>query len=404
MSAIFEGLKVLDFTNNAAGPSCSSHLADLGAEVIKIERPVYGDDTRNFPPRIKGQTIFSPWLNRGKKSVEIALNDPKGVEIVKRMIPDMDIVIESFRPGIMAKFGLDYESVKAIKENIIYCSISAFGQSGDMAKKPGYDLIAQGLSGLMDMTGEKDGPPEKHGCILGDYVGGINAFGAISAAAYHLLRTGEGQYIDIALLDGLVYLNTIIEYDNVGLYPSRQGNHSSALCPYGVFKGKNGQSMILCAPNNKLWAILCKIMGREDAITDETFATAPARIKNLPKVIELIEEYACQFDHLEDAIEVLDAAGIPCCKVLTTKEVLTFPQILERKMVVDVPAPESLQKAGIPTFKMRGTPLNFSKTPPVQRQAPDLGQHNHEILERYGLTPEEIDKMESGWADKVKKK
>ncbi|KAF5077732.1 Acetyl-CoA:oxalate CoA-transferase [anaerobic digester metagenome] len=402
MSAIFEGIKVLDFTNNAAGPSCTALLADFGAEIIKIERPVVGDDSRSFPPRIKGQTIFNPWLNRGKKSIEIALDDSVGIEIVKRMIPDMDIIVESFRPGVMAKFGLDYESVKSIKENIIYCSISAFGQSGSMAKKPGYDLIAQGLSGLMDLTGEKDGPPEKHGSILGDYIGGINAFGAVSSALYHHLRTGEGQYIDIALLDGLIYLNTSIEYTNAEVYPTRQGNHNTALCPYGVFNGKNGQSMILCAPNNKLWAVLCKTINREDAITDETFASASARIKNLPKVIDLIEEYASQFDDLEEAIEVLDAAGIPCCKVLTTRDVINYQQVLERQMVVDVLAPKSLQNEGVPMFKMRGNPLKFSKTPAFQRQAPDLGQHNNEILERYGLSAESVNNLERDWADKVK--
>ena len=401
MGGMFENIRILDFTNNVAGPSCTALFADEGAEVIKIERPGVGDDVRSFAPRIEGQSVSMPWLNRGKKSVEIALDDPRGAELVRRMLADADVVVESFRPGVMKKLGFDYAAAAALRPDIVYCSISAFGQSGNLAGKPGYDLIAQACSGIMDLTGERGGPPEKHGSILGDYLGGINAFGAISAALYHRARTGEGQYIDVSLLDGLVYLNSMVDFSNVGLWPTRNGNHSPSLCPYGVFNGQNGQSVVICAPNAKLWTALCRVMGREDAVEDERFATADARMKNLPAVIRLIEGWLADFERIEDAVAQIDAAGIPCCKVLNTREMMSLPQLVSRGMIAELPAPNSLQAAGIPTLTARGPHIRYAKTPAVEGQPPDLGQHNGELLERYGLSAEDAALLEREWKQKA---
>lgn len=400
MGKIFEGIKVLDFTNNAAGPSTASLLADFGAEVIKVERPALGDDVRSFAPRIEGKSLNFMWLNRGKKSIEIALDTPEGVDIIKKIIPDMDIIVESFRPGVMKKFGLDYDSVEKIKPEIIYCSISAFGQNGPYAMKPGYDLIAQALSGIMDSTGEKNGPPQKSGAILGDYIGGLNAYGSIAAAMYHRQQTGEGQYIDVSLYEGLVSINGSFEQVNLGLEPTRGGNHHNSLAPYGLFNNRKGQSMIICAPNNKLWSKLCVEMGHPEEGESERFGSASGRLANLEQLVDFVETWLYSFEDISQAVALLDGKGIPCCKVQTTKELLTDEHLLARHSIGDLPTYDSLQEKGMPTIKARGVWNKFSKTPGVMGKAPDLGQHNYEILNRYGISKQEFDLLLEKWTSK----
>lgn len=284
-NAVFEGIRVLDFSNNVAGPCCASLLADMGAEVIKIERPVAGDDSRGIMPRVEGQSLTFIWTNRGKKSVELDLHDPEAVELIKRMIMDADIIVESFKPGQMKKFGLDYETVHAMKPSLVYCSISACGQTGAYASKPGFDIIAQGMSGLMDLAGDPDGAPVKQGVTIGDYVGSLNAYGAIVTALYHSRATGKGQLVDISLLDGLVYCNTTL--DNAatnGAHPTRSGPHHGTMAPYGVYNGKNGQSVIIAAFTAAMWKRLCAAMGRSELETDERFNSNAARTKNLKEL------------------------------------------------------------------------------------------------------------------------
>ncbi len=245
MAGIFDGIKVVDFSNNLAGPCCTSLLADMGADVIKVERPVAGDDSRGIAPRIEGKSLSFMWYNRGKKSIELALDDPESVEILYKMISDADVVIETFKPGMMKKFSLDYESAVKIKPDIIYCSISACGQTGGYAKKPGFDVIAQGMSGLMDLTGDPDGLPVKYGVTIGDYVGSFNAYGAIASALYHRLRTGEGQYIDISLLDGLISCNTTIENaSTLGANPTRAGRIMELWPPMAFIWAKTGNPLL----------------------------------------------------------------------------------------------------------------------------------------------------------------
>jgi len=400
MSGIFNGLKVLDFTNNAAGPLTCSLLADYGADVVKIERPVVGDDVRGFAPRLEGESLPFLWLNRGKRSVEIALDDPEGVEMVKTLIKGADVVVEAFKPGVMKKFGLDYEHVAAIKPDIVYCSISAFGQTGPYSKKPGYDLIAQALSGLMDITGDPDGDPVKHGSILGDYVGAINAFGCISAALYHRKNTGEGQYIDVSLCDGLVALNNCVEPSFVAKKPmTRIGNHSFSLCPYGVYPGKNGQSMIICAPANKLWFKLCDMMGKPEL--GQELNTAALRIANLDKIISEVQQWASQYDDIADAVKILDEAGIPSCKVQKTAEVIQDEHFRSRGSICNMPVTASLRSHGIETIPARGPWVQFSKTPAVYRGAPVLGDGNFEVLEGCGYSREHIESLEKKWAEQA---
>lgn len=310
-NAVFEGIRVLDFSNNVAGPCCASLLADMGAEVIKIERPVAGDDSRGIMPRVEGQSLTFIWTNRGKKSVELDLHDPEAVELIKRMIMDADIIVESFKPGQMKKFGLDYETVHAMKPSLVYCSISACGQTGAYASKPGFDIIAQGMSGLMDLAGDPDGDPVKQGVTIGDYVGSLNAYGAIVTALYHSRATGKGQLVDISLLDGLVYCNTPL--DNAatnGAHPTRSGPHHGTMAPYGVYNGKNGQSVIVAAYTAAMWKRLCTAMERPDLETDERFSSNIGRTQNLKELVAVIEDWLKGFDDVQEAVDRMEAQNV----------------------------------------------------------------------------------------------
>lgn len=397
---IFEGITVLDITNNAAGPSCCAELADMGATVIKIERPVTGDDTRgNFPTLEHGESLVCHWFNRGKKSVTIALDDPVGQTVLKQLAAKADVLVEAYRPGTMKKWALDYESIALVNPAIIYCSISAFGQTGPYAHKAGYDLIAQALCGVMDMTGEPEGTPTKSGFILGDFAGALNAFGSIAAALYHRKCTGEGQYIDIALLESLVNQNGFFEMASVlGRKPTRVGQHHTTICPYGVFAGSHGQSAVICAPNDKLWGLLCGVMKRNDLNKDPDFLGAN-RTKNSKRVISLLENWLCNFDDINEAITLMDAAGIPCCTVQATADLIHNEHLQARGAFVEIDTPPSYKE--VKKLTIRGPWIKFSKTPMEPSRSSDLGEYNHEILSGLGYSIDQIDGMQQIWAEKA---
>lgn len=399
MSKIFEGIKVLDFTSNLAGPGSTALFADFGAEVIKIEKPIVGDDIRGISPRIEGQAIFGMWSNRGKKSVVIALDDAEGQAMLKEIIKDADVMVESFKPGTMDKFGLDYKNVIKINPEIVYCSISACGQTGVYRKEPGFDIIAQGMSGIMDLTGPADGAPVKSGTTIGDYVGALSAYGAMVTALFHKMKTGEGQYIDISLLDGLVAINSTIEAAaNLNTHPTRTGNHYINMAPYGVYNGKNGQSIILAAYNGTMWPRLCNVIGRPDMIDSEAFGTNVARLKNINNLVEIIETWLCQFDDISEAVKILKDAKIACCKIKTTDEVVNDPALYERGTIIEVETAPSFKEHK--TIKTRGPWMKLSKTPAQPHRSCDLGEHTYEILERYGFEKDKIEELEQKWSAK----
>ena len=229
MKNLFDGLRVVDFTSNAAGPVSTTYLADFGAEIIKVEKPVAGDDTRHFPPDLHGTGLVFFWLNRGKKSLVLDMADPEGKEIALKLIAEADIVVESFKPGTMEKFGLGYEDLRKVNPAIIMCSVSAFGQTGPYSHKPGYDVVAQALSGIMDLTGDPSGSPTRSGVVLADYTTGIYAYSAIVSALYHRERTGIGQHVDISLLDCMTSFNSYLDVAAIGGKPTRTGNHHPLL-------------------------------------------------------------------------------------------------------------------------------------------------------------------------------
>lgn len=399
---IFEGLNVLDFTNNVAGPGASALLADYGAEVIKIERPVSGDDTRGWISNVIENYTWYPWLNRGKKSVTISLTDPEGLAVIKKMAADADVILQAFRPGVMQRFGLGYESVVKVNPSVVYCSISAYGQTGPNATKPGYDQIAQAYTGLMDMMGEPDGPPARDGVSVIDHSTGINAFGSICAALYHREKTAEGQHIDISLVGSAFSMNDVFEEvaEGASLGISVNATRAGRFSSYpgsGTFKGKGNQYCEIAANNDKLWGLLCQAMERPDLIADPRSDSVFSRMNNAPLLNNIVEDWVASFDDINVVLEKLDKFGIPSTKVKSVGELVTDEHLLARGAITDIPAPTSMQARGVKTIRARGPWHVLSKTPLQMRKPPDLGEHNVEVLTRYGLSAEEIGKLQEKW-------
>lgn len=394
MKNIFDGIKVIDFSTNAAGPVASAMLADFGAEVIKVERPGAGDDTRGFPPFLDdkiGATFL--YLNRGKKSIIVDTTKPEGISIIKKLIDSADVVLENYRPGTMKKLGLDYETLKKTNPKLIMCSISGYGQTGPDWFKPGYDLIAQAESGIMDLTGFVGGPPVRSGTVVADYTTGHNAFGAIATALYYREKTQQGQMIDISLVDCLVSMNSHIDLVSMGRKSGRQGNHHSMLCPFGVFTGQTG-SVVICAPNPKLWANLCKAMKRPELVDDSKFSTGPNRIANINEVVETIGNWLDKFTNVDDAIKIMEENGIPCAKVKTTAEIINSEQLIAREMIIDLEMPIGTKTRFI---KARGNQLKFSSHKAELKRPPNLGEHTKEILLELGCSEQQAEEFITSW-------
>jgi len=393
---MLDGIKVLDFSSNAAGPTCTGMLADYGAEVVKIEKPVTGNDERAYGIQVEeGVSLLGAWLNRGKKSVTLNLKDPEAISIIKMMVKDFDVIVESARPGVMKKLGLDYDVLHAINPRAVYCSVSAFGQEGPYSKKPGYDIIAQAMSGLMYITGEHNGPPMKSGTTLSDYVGGINAFGSILAALRYAEKTGVGQHVDVSLLMSTLYLNGAFEYLNVGIDLKRSGNHHNTLAPYGLFSGSNGQSVVIAVISPKLWAKLCNVMNMPELISDERFDTLNQRRVNREELVNIIESWLKTFEDINVPAKLLEEAGIPSTKVFTSNDIINDPHILEEQYITTIPVPDNVTSRK--TFFGRNCIAKFSDAPGIVKKAPYVGQDNYEVLGKYGMTKEEIDKIEMKW-------
>ncbi len=392
MADMLSGVKVLDFTSNAAGPCCASMLADYGAEVIKIERPKVGNDERTYGIQVDNVSLLGAWLNRGKKSVTMNLKNPKAIEVLKKMIADCDILVESARPGVMDRLGLGYETVHELNPKLVYCSVSAFGQNGPYAHKPGYDLIAQAMSGIMDLCGEKDGPPVKSGTTLSDYVGAINAFGSIVTALRYAEKTGIGQHIDVSLLMTMIYLNGAVEYLNIGQKLTRSGNHHNTLAPYGLFTGNNGQSIVLAVISPKLWAEFCNVMNHSELIDDPKFCTLQQRRKNAEELIEIIENWLKSFDDISEACKILDDTGIPSAKVFDQEDVMNDIHIRSQKYLTEVPVPSNVTSKD--NFVARNCIAQFSETPGKIKKAPSVGENTKDILSNYGLTEEQMTEIQ----------
>lgn len=385
------GIRVLDLTRMLAGPYCTMLLGDMGAEVIKVEQPGKGDDTRAFgPPFIEGESAYFLSINRNKKSVIANVMTDNGKEIVKRLIKTCDVIVENFRPGFLENLGLGYEEIKKINPGIIYASISGFGLTGPEKMRAGFDLVVQGMSGLMSITGESDGRPNKVGTSISDILSGIYAYQGILLALISRQKTGKGQKVDVSLLDSVTSLLTYQAgiHFATGAVPQRIGNQHPTICPYETFQASDGYVNIAVG-NNWLWKPFCKLMGLDDIRDDPRFESNPKRVENRDQLFPIIQKIV-ETKTADEWLKMFDEAGIPAGPILTIDKVLSHPQVLAREMVVDIEHP----KAG--SIKVTGIPVKLSETPGTIRLAPPtLGQHNQEILEELGFTPEEIQTIES---------
>ena len=381
MGYLLEGLKVLDLTNNAAGPCTCMLMAEHGAEVVKVEKPVIGDDNRHFLPMADGVSAAHMFMNRGKKSVVLDLKDPASIEAIYHMIPEIDIVVQSNRPGVMDRLGLGYEKLSGINPRLIYCSISAFGQKGPYRQKAGYDIIAQAFSGVMDKTGEAAGPPIRSGVAYGDSISAINSFGSIMLALYHRERTGRGQHIDIALTRTLMWNNMVFYRQFIGEDYARSGNHDTHLCPYGVFQGKDG-SLVIGAVNTKVWQNLCRAMEREELADDPAYISNDQRVKRREEVIGIVENWVRSMPSVEEAQRRLDACGVPCSKVNRESDLEKDPHIRENGWLGELPVPESVTSRD--TYLGFCGLADFSEGDLLKQPARDLGADTEEFFKKYG--------------------
>lgn len=398
MNMMLSGIKVLDITNNLAGPGAAALLAEHGADVIHIEKPRIGDDCRFFTPIVGEKTSYTHChSNRCKKSVVMDLKDPDAIAILIKMLKDTDILIESNRPGVMNRLGLDYETVRKIKPDIIYCSVSAFGQTGPYAARAGYDVIAQAYSGLMYYTGSPDGPPTKIGIAIGDYVGVLNAFGNIMAALYYRQKTGIGQHVDVSLARGLLWMAACFDYKITGKERERAGQYDVNLCPYGIYNGPNNESIVIGAVNMRLWEQLCLAMGRPELAKDPRYCTNDVRVAHRDEVLEILECWLYSLPSVDAAADLLNQYGVPNCKVYCSRELERDPHALACKWIAPQPTPDSITSVDhILTVYGLAT---FSETGIRREKAPDLGQHTHEVLREYGLCDEDIDRLWDRWND-----
>lgn len=370
-----KGIRVLDLTRVLAGPFCTMMMADMGAEVIKIEVPGSGDDSRQFAPFINGESAYYMNLNRNKKGITLNLKDPEGKQLFLELVKKCDFVIENYRPGTMEKLGLGYEVLSGVNPGIIYGCISGFGHYGPYKDRAGYDIIGQAMGGLMSTTGWPGGEPTRTGTAMGDVLGGLSLCIGLLAALRNKDLTGKGQVVDVALVDSVVASLEIINqiYLATGKIPERIGNRYESVYPYDSFKAKDGSLVIGCG-NDKLWTELCKVMGKQELAKDERFDKNPKRVQRHAEVKPLVEEWTLT-KTIDEAVEILLAAGIPAAPINTIERVVKDPHIAEaREMFVDIEHP----KAG--KIKITGSHLKFSRNKvSVKKPSPLLGQHNREI-------------------------
>ncbi len=391
MTGALSGIRVLDLSRVLAGPWASQTLADLGAEVIKIERPGNGDDTRGWgPPYARdeagndtSEAAYYLSANRGKKSLTIDMTTPEGQKIIRDLAAQSDVVLENFKVGGLAKYGLDYASLKAVNDRLVYCSITGFGQDGPYRERPGYDFMIQAMGGLMSLTGAPDhepgGQPMKVGVAVADIFTGLYATIGILAALRHRDATGEGQYIDLALLDvqTAILANQAMNYLTTGTAPGRLGNAHPNIVPYEAFPTADGY-IILAVGNDSQFASFCKVAGLEDASADPRFATNRARVANRTDLVPMVRQAMVQ-KTTDDWIAILEKANVPCGPINTLDRVFDNPQVKHRGTVKYLDHPIA---GKVPTV---ANPLKLSQTPICDETAPPLlGQHSEAILRDIG--------------------
>jgi crotonobetainyl-CoA:carnitine CoA-transferase CaiB-like acyl-CoA transferase len=368
------GIVVADFSRVLAGPLATMILGDLGADVVKIERPGTGDDTRDWgPPFVGDDAAYFLSLNRNKRSVILDLQTPRGAEAARRLAVRSDVVVENFRPGLMERFGLDYETLAAENPGLVYCSLTAFGEEGESATRPGYDIIVQALSGLMSFTGQRGGEPTKVGVALLDVICGLHAAIGIQAALLGRLETGVGQRVTVSLFDASVasLVNQAANYLLGGIVPGPMGNEHPNIVPYQLFETAD-RPFILAAGNDRLFQRTCEVIGRIDLAEDERFATNEARVRNRRELIPILQEIF-RNRPADDWLRRLEGAAVPCSPVRTVDEVFASPEGASMVQEIDDPVRGRLRLVADP-LRLSGRML------PIRMPPPGLGEHTDEVL------------------------
>lgn len=380
------GVRVIDFTRVLAGPAASLALADMGAEVFKIEPPGTGDETRTFPPTRGGESHYYLAVNRGKKSIVVDLKSEEGLALVRDLAARCDVLVENYRPGVMDRLGLGYEAMKAINPRLIYCSISGYGQTGPLKDRPSFDIVLQAMSGALSMNGEPDGLPTKLGIPLGDLVGGINGPIGILSALYERERTGVGRHIDVSLMDGLIgmlgYIAQLAFFN--GTDPGRVGSQHPNLVPYGIFPAREGSIVVACLTPG-FWSRICRSIERPELTEDPRYDTLEKRRDARAEVNAIVSAFT-QRHSVDELVAIFTAHEVPHAPILGVSEALAQPQAVEREMVVET------QHKTLGPIPIVNRPIRFTDAPqPVPSAPPVLGEHTDAILEDVlDLSPERI--------------
>ncbi len=370
-----EGIRVLDLSRVLAGPYCTMMLADFGADVIKIEAPKVGDDSRAYGPFIGKESAYFMSLNRNKRSITLNLKSQAQCDLFRELVKHADVVVENYRPGTMEKFGLGYDELKKINPKLIYAACSGFGATGPYTDKPAYDIIVQAMGGIMSITGEEGGEPTRVGASVGDITAGMfTAFGVMTAL-FHRARTGEGQHVDVGMLDCQVAIleNAISRYVTSGVVPGPLGNRHPSITPFAAFTAKDGH-IIVGAGNDRLWQRLCTLLGTPELIEDPRFITNGKRTENVKELMVILNK-SFKTKTINEWLGLLEEAGLPCAPINTIDKILADPQVNARNMIVELDHPIAGK------LKVPGVPVKLSATPgAVECHAPLLGEHNSEVL------------------------
>jgi CoA:oxalate CoA-transferase len=379
-AGILADCRVLDFTQYLAGPTVTRLMAEMGADIIKVEIAPMGDPARLLPTLKAGRSGYFVQQNRGKKSLCLDFQQPEAIKIIRALVAKVDIVVENYGPGVLQKRGLDYEALKQINPRLIMASLSAFGRNSPLAHKTGYDFIAQAFSGLMHMTGEPDGPPTFVGIGIADVGTGVHTFAALGYALYNREKTGVGQYIDIAMIDALYHMHDFgLQSHSLSggeFVPTRMGKYHNQICPCGIYKAPQGWIFLLVL--DRQWASMVNAMGKPELLNDPHFATAADRVTNREQLNAIVQAWVLAFPSDEAVLGVLEEHRVACAPVLSVVDTLEHPYFKARQMVRTVSDP-ILGAITIPGF-----PLKFSAYPDLpELQAPLLGQHGVQVLKEY---------------------
>jgi crotonobetainyl-CoA:carnitine CoA-transferase CaiB-like acyl-CoA transferase len=392
MKHVLDGYKVLDFTQALAGPTLTRLMAEMGAEVIKVEIPPIGDYSRGLPFLKDGRSAYYVQQNRGKKSLCVDVKTPEGKKIIADLVGKVDVLVENFAPGVIGRMGLDYESVKAINPKIVMCSISAFGQTGPLANRPGYDYIAQAYAAVTYMIGDPNGAPSFPALGLGDVSTGVHGLAAVACALLYRDKTGRGQHLDISLIDAYFHCHEVnvqlLSASRGAIKPKRNGSQHPSVCPIGLFKGHQDYFFIM-APIDHQWVHLCEAMGKPQLAQDPRFVKGINRSQNLAALTKEIQDWLDSTKDDEEIFRILEEHRVPFAPVLSVEQAVNHPHFRERHTV------RTINDRLLGEFDIPGMPLKFSDFPgELDLQAPLLGENNAEILEKHlGYTAPQLDDL-----------